>query len=167
MIYFIQSGDNGHVKIGYTTNFESRLKHLQTGCPETLKILATIKGGEDIERQLHNRFRQYQYRNEWFEPHPELLDFINKIRDKQSAFKQNDITTEEDLLHFKLAYACRMTKEECPNFEANDKRYIRIAFYAFLGELSDVFYPDEKELILENDMDFIKSFFELHFKTYI
>ena len=47
MIYFIQSGDSGPIKIGYTASDDSmgyRAKMLQTGSWEKLTILATTLG---------------------------------------------------------------------------------------------------------------------------
>ena len=42
MIYFLENGDDGHIKIGYAKHPTRRLKELQTGSPYPLKLLCTI-----------------------------------------------------------------------------------------------------------------------------
>lgn len=65
MIYFIKS--KRFVKIGYTAKEpEKRLAQLQTGNPETLKLLGTIEGTPEVEKALHNYFNRFHFRGEWF-----------------------------------------------------------------------------------------------------
>lgn len=79
-IYFLQSGDPGPIKIGYTSrNVFARLDVLQVGNPEPLKLLRSVPGTQDDEQQLHRRFSGLLVRGEWFRPEPELLAFIDGI----------------------------------------------------------------------------------------
>lgn len=74
MIYFIQCGQDGPVKIGFTVkSAESRLALLQTGNHQTLTILRVMRGGYRLERWLHVRFRDVRIRSEWFAFHPDML----------------------------------------------------------------------------------------------
>jgi hypothetical protein len=71
VIYFIQAGDAGPIKIGYVTEeddafVEMRVRLMQTGNPERLCVLATKFGGLDVERELHARFAEGRIRGEWF-----------------------------------------------------------------------------------------------------
>jgi len=79
MIYFI-SDDRGHVKIGYTGDFDCyyRLRMLQTGNPFRLRVLATIDGDYADEKALQSRFSRYLTREdgEWFYLREEFADFI-------------------------------------------------------------------------------------------
>lgn len=45
LVYFIQQGDYGYIKIGMAKKPERRLKTLQTSSPEPLRIVATCEGG--------------------------------------------------------------------------------------------------------------------------
>lgn len=78
-IYFIQQGDDGAIKIGYSTNPEKRLKSLQTGSAYPLKMLLTIEGSEDQEKALHDQFAAYQLQGEWFRPVDALLAAIREL----------------------------------------------------------------------------------------
>lgn len=78
MIYFIQAGKKGAIKIGYTDKpVEERLYSLQTSSPEQLFILGVIEGTKKEEKLIHKKYHIYQIRNEWFSPGEELLKFIN------------------------------------------------------------------------------------------
>lgn len=67
-VYFIQSGDDGPIKIGKARNPEYRLAHFQTGNPEKLHLLGTIPAAPSLEGKLHGMVEQYRIRGEWFEP---------------------------------------------------------------------------------------------------
>jgi hypothetical protein len=64
-VYFIQEGDAGNVKIGRAIDPVGRMATLQTGNPNHLTLIATIKGG-DKERALHAKFKRYHINGEWF-----------------------------------------------------------------------------------------------------
>jgi len=69
-LYIIQSRTTGSVKVGRSDDPERRLLQLQTGCPYTLRIILTVDDGGHLERQIHDRMRNYRTRNthggEWF-----------------------------------------------------------------------------------------------------
>jgi hypothetical protein len=67
MIYFLQSGIDGPIKIG-TTAGKSRVKELQTYCPYPARLIATIDGGRSIERRIHLALRGDRSNGEWFKP---------------------------------------------------------------------------------------------------
>ena len=80
MIYFIQQGITGPIKIGFTkgTSALSRIKQMQTGNPEELLCLSTLDGGVPEELSLHLQFHAYRLRGEWFHPSQSILDYIQK-----------------------------------------------------------------------------------------
>lgn len=79
-VYFIQIGTSGPIKIGFTAiGVERRLASLQTSHPEPLRVLAAINGGRDVEADLHNRFARFRLNGEWFEPHPDIIQFLAPI----------------------------------------------------------------------------------------
>jgi len=72
LTYFIQAGDaNGLVKIGKTTDLETRIARLQTGCPLPLHVIRTISC--DCESYMHRAFAGERQRGEWFEFCPSML----------------------------------------------------------------------------------------------
>jgi Meiotically up-regulated gene 113 len=78
MIYFIQAGENGPIKIGLAIQPETRKKKLQTAHYEELRIIGILDGNEETEKQLHMQFAEYRIRGEWFHPSHEILQFIDK-----------------------------------------------------------------------------------------
>jgi hypothetical protein len=80
VLYFIQEGQDGPIKIGFTDeNINRRLTQLQTGNPKKLVCLGTRAGGEQDELNLHCLFAAHHIRGEWFSPAPELLDYIQSL----------------------------------------------------------------------------------------
>lgn len=79
-IYFLQRGEDGLIKIGFTDrNARRRRSEVQVGCPEKIRVLAEVLGTLDEEQALHKQFESARVRGEWFEPVPELLELINAI----------------------------------------------------------------------------------------
>lgn len=72
-VYLIAEKDseNNLYKIGCTKkeNISERIKELQTGNPNELKLIAAhkTKNFYKIETMLHNRFKLKQTLNEWYE----------------------------------------------------------------------------------------------------
>lgn len=80
-VYFIQSELKDSIKIGYTSgNPEVRRKSLQTGHSHKLKVIATLPGKPEYEKELHKRFAKYRLHGEWFECHPDILAFISTLK---------------------------------------------------------------------------------------
>ena len=68
MIYFIQAGNDGPIKIGKAQNPEARRRELQTGNHKKLKLITEIPGDKEREDSIHNDLQDHQYRagSEWF-----------------------------------------------------------------------------------------------------
>lgn len=79
-IYFIQAGDEGPIKIGYSGRLHYRLQSLATACPWPPRLLLSIAGTRTKESRLHRTFAEHRLNGEWFEPVPELLDYIEALR---------------------------------------------------------------------------------------
>lgn len=62
------------IKIGTTTNLKQRAQQVNA------QVLARIPGSYTEEAQLHRRFATARRHGEWFEPTPELVDLVNRIR---------------------------------------------------------------------------------------
>jgi len=76
MVYFIQQGHSGPVKIGYSSNPRKRIQELQTGSAERLYLLGSIEGDKTKENTLQNYFRKDKMQGEWFKPSDSLMDYI-------------------------------------------------------------------------------------------
>ncbi len=77
MIYFIQAGTRGPIKIGYTSNNpNNRFSMIQAHSPVKLKFRGVKVGTEADEKKLHIRFAKQHVRGEWFKPSPEMEEII-------------------------------------------------------------------------------------------
>lgn len=88
LIYFIQSGEAGPIKIGTVkSNVKGRLASFQTGSAEELRLLKVMLGGRIEERKLHLQFAEHRIRqrNEWFHPASEIMEFVEALPDDVST----------------------------------------------------------------------------------
>lgn len=84
MIYFITTQDNRYVKIGTARDVQKRLASLQTGMPETLRLLAAHAGSYAAERTIHTRFTANRARGEWYHLTDEIIAFALAGSDLES-----------------------------------------------------------------------------------
>lgn len=78
VVYFIQSPE-GPVKIGWSADLKRR--HASLATPGGLGVvLATIKGGVDLEAHFHETLADYRMNGEWFRPEPPVLELAASIR---------------------------------------------------------------------------------------
>lgn len=69
-IYAMSAGS--HVKIGYSSDIQSRLKSMQTAQPVPVKVIWTLCVGTSeseaskVERNLHKICKEYKVLGEWF-----------------------------------------------------------------------------------------------------
>jgi len=81
-VYAIQAGDNGPIKVGFTSTAKGPLKRvetLQVGNPVRLRLLATVPGGLEDERYLHKLFAEHRIGGEWFTPAPAILAAVDAM----------------------------------------------------------------------------------------
>jgi hypothetical protein len=79
MVYFIQEGDDGPVKIGFSDNPARRLQELQVASAKHLNLIAVIEGDVSKERELQARFQEFRLSGEWFIPITEIFLYIDRV----------------------------------------------------------------------------------------
>lgn len=90
MIYFVQFGDDGPIKIGLTQQDPlKRVSSLQCGSPVKLHLLATMDGKYEEEQELHQRFAPYRMCGEWFKNVIPLASYIDLAATKHIPFRYN------------------------------------------------------------------------------
>lgn len=79
-VYFLRAGDDGPIKIGYTTgSVWIRVSALQQSAPDKLNWLGAYIAQPEEERRLHKLFGAHRRRAEWFEPHSSILSYIGSM----------------------------------------------------------------------------------------
>lgn len=76
IVYFIECVGIPAVKIGWTTNIRKRLGSHQISCPLPLRVVATVPGGEEREREFHCQFKSLHMHGEWFRLADELKEYL-------------------------------------------------------------------------------------------
>lgn len=95
MIYFVQAGETGPIKIGTCRpeHLDGRIRNLQTGCWLTLTVrLAVEPGGRELESRLHSLFSDDWIDREWFYPSEAVLGLIRSgvaVADTEEAFTES------------------------------------------------------------------------------
>lgn len=75
-VYFIKSGD--FIKIGKSTDPNERLKHLQIGNPEKLKLIAT--SAVVPEKSFHDMLSEHRVTGEWFKNNEEVSEVMEMYK---------------------------------------------------------------------------------------
>lgn len=57
---------------------ESRVKQLQTGNPDELKVMRTVAGDRKLERKIHSMLSIYRLCGEWFAPSEVVLRLVGQ-----------------------------------------------------------------------------------------
>jgi len=75
LLYAIQAGEGGPIKIGVTTSMKARLKALQTGNAIALVVIGVIESpsAPQLERGIHRRLKSERWIGEWFKPSERTL----------------------------------------------------------------------------------------------
>lgn len=66
-VYVLYDSNINGVKIGHTTNINTRVSGIQVSSPVDLELLMVLMGGRELEKKLHRDLKQFNIRGEWFE----------------------------------------------------------------------------------------------------
>jgi len=73
-IYFVYSA--GRVKIGYSTNWRSRVDAVCQGCPHHAELILVMPGDMKMERGYQALFHEYHESGEWFRCDGKMREFL-------------------------------------------------------------------------------------------
>lgn len=76
MVYLISHEDK-YLKIGHTNDINNRFSRLQVSTPIKLKLIHLIKGGVNLEKELHQKFKDLRVNGEWFVYDAEILNYFS------------------------------------------------------------------------------------------
>jgi hypothetical protein len=75
-VYFIETEDHQHVKIGFSTDVKKRFAGLHTSRPDSLHCIGWMPGSRQTEANFHITLASHRGQGEWFHDSPELRAFI-------------------------------------------------------------------------------------------
>ena len=76
MVYLISHEDK-FLKIGHTRNINNRLSQLQVSTPIKLELINLIKGDVNLEKELHQKFKELRVNGEWFVYDAKILNYFS------------------------------------------------------------------------------------------
>ena len=92
-VYFIKEKEtqSPNVKIGYTNDFNKRIKNLQVGHPREIGYFGLIEckdkdEAKRIEKEIHKMYHKNRLVGEWFKWHQ---DFDDLIKGKDSLISKH------------------------------------------------------------------------------
>jgi hypothetical protein len=80
-VYFIYSA--GLVKIGYSTDWQSRLNQVRRGCAHHAELILVMPGDRKMEADYHGLFDEYRERGEWFRCDGKMREFLERFASKE------------------------------------------------------------------------------------
>jgi hypothetical protein len=66
-VYLVRADGTNMYKVGTSKDVDSRINGIKTGCPYELTLIKTIDGGIGTENHLHENFKDFRKKGEWFE----------------------------------------------------------------------------------------------------
>lgn len=75
-VYFVQSGELGAIKIGWSQDVNRRIDELQVANAKKLFLLGAVPGRMEDEAALHEQFAHLRMNGEWFQDHPEIREYV-------------------------------------------------------------------------------------------
>lgn len=133
MIYFVQAGKGGDVKIGYTENdINKRFADLQSANSKQLVLLATLDGNRNTERALHRQFKNDRVRGEWYRFSNALRDFLystdpHRVNPEESIIFKDGYNIDSRLAEIEKFHIEKALRD-CNNSKPNAAVYLGISF---------------------------------------
>lgn len=82
-VYFLRAEGVPVIKIGFSTEPETRVSDLMTGSPVPLTIIKQVRASYKMEQTLLALFEEYRSHGEWFHAVPALIGFIDRLAHKE------------------------------------------------------------------------------------
>jgi Meiotically Up-regulated Gene 113 (MUG113) protein/helix-turn-helix protein len=108
-VYFIQDG-HGHIKIGYSRDPMRRLRALQAGRSDEIRLLRVVNGDQSVERCFHRHFVAHRIRGEWFTFHADMLTVV--APEEQVLVEGQPMTETQFLVYLARAVKTAGTQRE-------------------------------------------------------
>lgn len=79
-VYFVQAGEDGPIKIGWSQDVPRRIAELQVANASRLRLVGMVRGRMQDEAATHERFAHLRLGAEWFADDPEIRAYLDSAR---------------------------------------------------------------------------------------
>ncbi len=86
IVYFMQEGHDGPVKIGRASHPDALRAKLQPGHLKPLRVIATFPGDAARERIIHRDLKPFRLEGKWYSPARKLFQYIETLRNPICEF---------------------------------------------------------------------------------
>ena len=125
-IYFLRAtSGEGPIKIGYSTNVQSRLESFMRWSPVPLAVILVIPGTSRLECNIHSCFADDHSHGEWFNPSDRLVTAIERMQAGVAVSDAIDLTDIRGNVRFKVAEATRKRNGSPTVWESRRARMAR------------------------------------------
>ena len=78
-LYFILDTQSNSIKIGVSKDVKRRLSQLQTSNASPLLLVGRMQNRIGLEKNLHEKFKKYRLKGEWFSTNASLIEYISEL----------------------------------------------------------------------------------------
>lgn len=140
------------IKLGYSSDFESRLKRYRNSLPLPIRVFSTADGEMSIEQKLHESLEDHRADGEWYYYTPSFLEELSFVFDlnpydverKKKSFRTDAPTPEEKRMRFEnslpgrfISWISKMKRGEVycltdfkKNITAKEYTALRVSFHS-------------------------------------
>ena len=116
----IQGKPGTPIKVGTAQDVLKRLKGLQTGNPQELRLLYVLLGNHRLEWNLHKRIWRNRVRGEWFDGPviPDFLLFVADVAERMVASYEGELKPPDwrDFAEWKQPHERRRNSRLAANY---------------------------------------------------
>jgi hypothetical protein len=148
-IYFVKVFE--YVKIGFTSDFKTRLDTISRAMPITPEVLAFVDGPRSIETTIHRQLRDLCLKNEWYADCPMVRAVLaDAVAGKIAATGRDDAGAVREL-PASVLWASRALQKLAEPVERNEHLRVIVQRAASLAGLSywrtfDLWYAKARQL---------------------
>lgn len=95
-VYVVQIGEDGPIKIGFTTKIKRRIAAIRAGIPSRVFVRMIGPGTDRLEKMFHEMLEPHRLKGEWFVPTKEVMSLlassliqldVSRFNDKKQRLK--------------------------------------------------------------------------------
>lgn len=139
LLYFMQAGKSGPIKIGYSKDIYNRLMVVQISNAQSIRLLGLIEGSRLQERAIQEQFAGDRIRGEWFQPSRALLKLIKTLP-----------TILLDTVNFEWGDCAKCGREACDRHRDDDgliRQYCRKCLMKIDGRMAKLIKAGKRKRV--------------------
>lgn len=149
--YVVQSEDGSLVKVGVSGNPRARVYQIASTVPFEMRLVALIADGRNSERKMKELLAPWKLRGEWFQPRPELNEFLAEKRRQNKLLSFSEVDAAYSDGYIKPAVLEYLNGRNCSMTDAGDLvyRFLREGVKVIEGRMDKLHVATKREIAAE------------------